>query len=87
MYFPQVTLSSVTVYLGVVKVQYCEGLTARDGSRIWQSVSTAHSNMKTHIICTVTQTVQQLFDAVTVSPHYDILYSASLSLSLSLSYW
>ena len=59
------------VHWDVVRVQYYEGLTARAGSRIWQSVSTAHSNMRTHITYTVTLTVQQLFAAVTVSLYHD----------------
>ena len=70
------------VHWDVVRVQYYEGLTARAGSRIWQSVSTVHSNMRTHITYTVTLTVQQLFAAVTVSLYHDntaISYCFSLT--------
>ena len=74
--------SSVTVHLEVVMVQCYEGLTARAGSRIWQSVTTAHSSMKMNITYIVTLTVQQLFAAVTVSPHYDSTVIICLSLSL-----
>ena len=75
----QVTLSSVMVHLEVVRVQYYEGLTARAGSRIWQSVSTAHYNMKMRL---ATLTVQQLFAAATVSLYHDntaISYCFSLT--------
>ena len=78
----QATLSSVMVHLEVVRVQYYEGLTARAGSRIWQSVSTAHSNIKMNITYTVTLTVQQLFAAATVSLYHDntaISYCFSLT--------
>ena len=84
---PQETLSAfMAMNLEVVRVQYYKGLTARAGSRIWQSVSTAHSNMR---IYTATLTVQQLFAAATVSLYHDntaISYCFSLT-QLGLSYW
>ena len=68
-------------YLEVVRVQYYEDLTARAGSRIWQSVSTAHCNINTSIMLTVSLiVVQQLFTAPTVS-----LYIPTILQSLTAS--
>ena len=62
-------------------VQYYEGLTARAGNRIYQSVSTAHYNIKTSITVSLIA-VQQLFAAATVSLYHDntaISYCFSLT--------
>ena len=72
----------ILLHLEVVRDQYYEDMTARAGSKICQSVSTAHYNIKRSITVIVNLAGQQLFAAVTVSLYHDntaISYCFSLT--------